>query len=404
MDHFKTVFLESVHLMYCHAKSILDKEDDVMALLKEVYLLADDAKVADVHVKEWMVKQIYTLGCGRFRKKKAREAEVIELNEHEYEIQKGIDVEQTKEIICETLSELPDLYQATLFAFYYDGYTVKEVAAVTGYSEGVVLNRLNYVHKYLSEKLEDYQEEYKTKVQFSVEIVYKALKMWAEATKMDETVAGILYTSLCMELNLPLDNLDEEAEESETKEQEVETTDHGLEAVKEELRAHSVKSGWDKKQKFFLGLIVCGLAILALVAVLIIGKGSKKEKNNDDKPVAEQQDKDTKDEPESDDMVTDIAGDTDDTDSEYILPNSNTQKLTRDDLKGLTKEELRLARNEIFARHGMIFGATDLAEYFGSKSWYEPKVSFDEFYDVADMTELEEANAVLISKVEEEME
>lgn len=400
MDNFKTVFLESVHLMYCHAKCILEKEDDVMALLKEVYLLAAESNVADINVKEWMVKQIYTLGCGKFRKKKAREAEVIELNEHEYEMQKGIDADKTKELICETLSELPDLYHATLFAFYYDGYTVKEVAAVTGYSEGVILNRLNYVHKYLSEKLEDYQEEYKTKVQFSVEIVYEALKMWADEMKMDETVSQILYTSLCMEMNLPLDNLNDEAEEQETKEEKTEIADNGLESVKEELKAYSVKSGLDKKQKFLLGLIVAGLAIFALVAVLIIGKGNKKDKTKDKKPAVEQQDKDTTDESENEtgDEVTDAA------DSEYILPNSNTKKLTRDDLKGLTKEELRLARNEIFARHGMIFGATDLAEYFGSKSWYEPKVSFDEFYDVADMTELEEANAVLISKVEEEME
>lgn len=394
MDNFRKIFLDTYDLLYCHAKSILDKGDDVMALLKEVYLLAAESKVADINAKEWMVKQIYTLGCGRFRKKKAREAEVIELNEHEYEIQKGIDTDKTKELICETLSELPDLYHATLFAFYYDGYTVKKVAEVTGYSEGVVLNRLNYVHKYLSEKLEGYQEEHKMKVQFSVEIVHEALKMWADATKMDETVARILYTSLCMELNLPLDTLDEEDKPEKTEH-------NNLESVKEELQAYSVKSGLDKKQKFILGLIVGGLVILALIAVLVSGKGSKNDKTKDDKPAVEQQDKDTQDETEADDALTDVS---EDMDSEYILPNSNTQKLTRDDLKGLTKEELRLARNEIFARHGMIFGATDLTEYFGSKSWYEPKVSFDEFYDVASMTELEEANVVLISKVEEEME
>lgn len=395
MDNFKQIFLETYDLLYCHAKSIIDKEDDVMSLLKEIYLLAAEANVTDNNAKSWMVKQIYTTGCGKFRKKKAREAEVIELNEHEYEIQKGIDVEQTKEVISETLSELPDLYQATLFAFYYDHYTMKEVAAVTGYSEGVVLNRLNYVHKYLHEKLVNYQEDHKVKVQFSVEIVYEALKDWAAKTKIDKTLAQILYTSLCMELNLPLDNLDEEEDKPEQAEQ------NDLASVKEELQAYSVKSGLDKKQKFILGLIVGGLVILALVAVIVIGKGSKKEKTKDDKPAVEQQDKDTQDETEADDELTDAP---EDTDSEYILPNSSTQKLTRDDLKGLTKEELRLARNEIFARHGMIFGAADLAEYFGSKSWYEPKVSFDEFYDVANMTELEEANVVFISKVEEEME
>lgn len=37
--------------------------------------------------------------------------------------------------------------------------------------------------------------------------------------------------------------------------------------------------------------------------------------------------------------------------SAYILPNSDTKLLTKDDLKGLTSEECKIARNEIYARH-----------------------------------------------------
>jgi len=35
--------------------------------------------------------------------------------------------------------------------------------------------------------------------------------------------------------------------------------------------------------------------------------------------------------------------------------------------------ELRIIRNEIFARHGYIFKSEDLAEYFGKKKWYKPQ-------------------------------
>ena len=90
--------------------------------------------------------------------------------------------------------------------------------------------------------------------------------------------------------------------------------------------------------------------------------------------------------------------------SEYILPTSNTAKLTRADLSGLTKEQLRIARNEIFARHGMIFGAQDLANYFSGKSWYKPSVPFDDFYDKVEMSSIEEINVKLILEVEEELE
>lgn len=51
---------------------------------------------------------------------------------------------------------------------------------------------------------------------------------------------------------------------------------------------------------------------------------------------------------------------------------TSTRLLTTDDIKGLSKAELRIARNEIFARHGYIFKSKDLAEYFGQFEWYRP--------------------------------
>lgn len=57
-------------------------------------------------------------------------------------------------------------------------------------------------------------------------------------------------------------------------------------------------------------------------------------------------------------------------DADYILPNSSVQALTDDDLKGLSKEELHLARNEIYARYGRQFNDASLQEYFNTKSWY----------------------------------
>lgn len=428
MENFKSIFSESYHSMYCRAKSIIDKEEDVIALMKEVYLLAAESNVADINATSWMAKQTYILGCGKFRKKKAREAELIELQEQEYETQKGTDCGKTKELICETLAELPDLYQATLFALYYDQYSIKDVAAITGYSEGVVINRLNYIHKYLSKKLEDYQEENKVKVQFSVELVYEALKEWVAENTLDETMLQNLYTSLCMELNLPVENLfkedagESEAQSEEQPEPKLEVADDGRTAVKEELQVHSVKSGLDKKQVLLVAAIVGGLAVLALIAILLLGNSDKKDEPKGDKaPVEEQekesgdtedvqadnsqednQDEDTQsDNSQEDNQDEDIQSATDST---YILPNSNTKRLTRDDLKGLSKEELRLARNEIFARHGMIFGVADLDAYFGEKSWYKPTVAYDDFYDKVEMSMIEEANLVLISQVEEELQ
>lgn len=66
---------------------------------------------------------------------------------------------------------------------------------------------------------------------------------------------------------------------------------------------------------------------------------------------------------------------------EYMLPYSNVTYLSKSDLKGFSKEQCRIARNEIFARHGRMFDDSVLQNYFNSKNWYigtTPPTSFNE--------------------------
>lgn len=85
--------------------------------------------------------------------------------------------------------------------------------------------------------------------------------------------------------------------------------------------------------------------------------------------------------------------------TDYILPNSDSQYLSDYDLVQLTPEELRLARNEIYARHGRIFKDEALQQYFSSKDWYVPQVAADDFTDDM-LNDYEKANKDLIAKYE----
>ena len=87
---------------------------------------------------------------------------------------------------------------------------------------------------------------------------------------------------------------------------------------------------------------------------------------------------------------------------EYILPGSNTAYLTEADLAGLTKEELRLARNELYARHGRKFKDESLNQYFSAKSWYHPSIEPDQFNESV-FNEYEIANRKLIADYEKKM-
>ncbi|MDX6574766.1 MAG: hypothetical protein QOE96_719, partial [Blastocatellia bacterium] len=59
-------------------------------------------------------------------------------------------------------------------------------------------------------------------------------------------------------------------------------------------------------------------------------------------------------------------------------------------LRGLSLHELRLLRNEIYARHGRIFKTLWIQQYFGGQPWYDPKEDFkDEEISGSDKTNIE---------------
>lgn len=86
-------------------------------------------------------------------------------------------------------------------------------------------------------------------------------------------------------------------------------------------------------------------------------------------------------------------------DSDDILPDSSSRILTDSEVKNLTKDQLRLARNEIYARHGRRFDDVELQDYFNSKSWYSGTIAPDDFTEEM-LSEIEKKNIELIKKYE----
>lgn len=80
--------------------------------------------------------------------------------------------------------------------------------------------------------------------------------------------------------------------------------------------------------------------------------------------------------------------------NEFILPDSSQRKLEKGEIAGYTKRVLRIARNEIFARHGYVFKSDDLIKRFKKYKWYRPKT------EQLKLSKIEKANISLISLVE----
>lgn len=90
---------------------------------------------------------------------------------------------------------------------------------------------------------------------------------------------------------------------------------------------------------------------------------------------------------------------------DYIIPDSDKREITVDDLKELSQWELRIARNEIYARKGRIFKTKELRDYFNRKSWYSGTIEPEDFTksERKILSEIEFNNAVFIDKYEQSL-
>lgn len=403
------IYSQTYNLVYLRAKSIFEREEDIQQLMKEVYLSMVEKinKIRKDNLFAWLGKQTYMMGCKKYRRKTVREADIIELEEEAYTVQKGVDQETTCEIICDALESLPDMYQATFYAFYYDFMSIEDIAKVMDYSEGVIINRLNYMHKYFQKALAMYEEDTKAKVRFSLEAACETAKIWTKNNLMSEATAQAVYINICKELGLAFGTV--EPDERETVGEDIRIVSrekYDTEPLVEEIEAYKAKPGLGAKYWIIGAVSVVVLAALVFAIVFIGGK-DKKDKPKDNKPQVEQdaqQDVDYgEDELQQDVDTPEEEEESVEDSSEYILPNSATVRLTEADLAGLDAAQLRLARNELFARYGVTFGPEDLNTYFSSKSWYRPSISLEEFSETREMNDVEEANLSLIVKVEEKL-
>ncbi len=86
--------------------------------------------------------------------------------------------------------------------------------------------------------------------------------------------------------------------------------------------------------------------------------------------------------------------------TQYVIPGSSTRKLTKSDIKGLSSDELRIARNEIYARHGRMFDDIELQQHFYNTDWYIAYQEADQFDENKELSKIEKYNVKFISKYE----
>ena len=81
----------------------------------------------------------------------------------------------------------------------------------------------------------------------------------------------------------------------------------------------------------------------------------------------------------------------------YIFADSSQRLLEYDDVSRISNADIRIAKNEIYARHGRKFSSADLQEYFAQMPWYQGTIEPDQF-DENSLNEIERANVSFLDQ------
>lgn len=78
-----------------------------------------------------------------------------------------------------------------------------------------------------------------------------------------------------------------------------------------------------------------------------------------------------------------------------LFPFTSYRKVVYSDIVYMSSSDLRIMRNEIYARHGYIFDSADLRRYFMNQSWYTPRTKN------VKLSSIEEYNVKVIKQYED---
>ena len=166
---------------------------------------------------------------------------------------------------------------------------------------------------------------------------------------------------------------------------------------------------------FLVALLIYGVATMDILPKISfneiyssVAEKFKSDKPDDDAdtPVPNDDSAENNAKPDSDDASNEDEAISEDNssdsslDEDYMLP-SSTKELTLDDITGMSAKDLRLAINEMYARHGYYFGPGANQRYFDEKPWYNPDMSIKSPNDIVEnFTEIENKNLSFLATQE----
>lgn len=149
---YETYLTTVYRVAYSYMKNQYDSEDAVQEtffrLMRQTKPMKDEA-----HLKGWLIVTVSNV-CRDMLRRRAREPLALELYTEPAEEPPQIDE------LMEAILRLPEKYKTAVYLYYYEGYSVKEIAELLDSVPNTVKSWLKRAREQLRELLEeDYDEE-----------------------------------------------------------------------------------------------------------------------------------------------------------------------------------------------------------------------------------------------------
>lgn len=150
--YFKTYYAPCYRIAFTQMKTKSDAEDVVQEVFLRL-LKYQPAFESKTHEKAWMIRTTLNL-CRDFLKSKWCSTvgiEELSLEDKQSFTNPYVDIDET----FWTLLELPLRYRLCLYLFYYEDYSIKEIAGTLEESENTIKTRLKRGREMLRKKLQE---------------------------------------------------------------------------------------------------------------------------------------------------------------------------------------------------------------------------------------------------------
>ena len=82
--------------------------------------------------------------------------------------------------------------------------------------------------------------------------------------------------------------------------------------------------------------------------------------------------------------------------AQMVISDSSNRPITMDDLGDKGEQEIGIARNEIYARHGRSFSKPEYANHFNNQPWYQPNPNYRD----SELSPVEQRNLLFLHTIE----